>query len=545
MPDKIQVQKVICEGGLDTTENHLLLNEQAPGAATRLVNYEVAPSGGYRRINGYSKFDDDYYNIDDTNAEGKILGLCIYHAIDGTHEYFAARKQKSGATYKWYEYTSGVGWTAVTTGITHNTTSGGNTVNRIRHHQVNFGSSEVVCFVDGVNKAVLYDGTTWAEIDSAGTGADVANAGGANALDAPSLVTSYKNHLFVGRTSATKAIVAHSAPNATYDWTTANGAGQITTGFDVVQIKAFRDILYVFGEDSIKNITVDNTGAFVLNNTTGDIGCVAADSVQEVGGNLIFLANDGFRPIAGTDRIGDVEISLLSDTIRDSINNIIGTASLDVVNTFHGVVLRTKSQVRFFYGGETDNGIIGGVRYGRQQGATRWEFGQLYGFSPSVMTSAIVNGMEVVLHGDFNGNIYQQESGNSFDGGDILSIYAPPFLDQGYPDYRKTYEKMKIFLKPGGAGTMYINVKYDWQDSDMILPGQYELTIPTPPVVYGGFGVTYGGTGVVYGGGGRPVVYQNFQGSAYSIRPSFVTIGTDAPHIIQGFTLQFIPEGLL
>ena len=39
-PDEIQSNRVICEGGLDSSDNHILLSLNKPGAATRLINFE-------------------------------------------------------------------------------------------------------------------------------------------------------------------------------------------------------------------------------------------------------------------------------------------------------------------------------------------------------------------------------------------------------------------------------------------------------------------------------------------------------------------------
>ena len=58
MPDNIESYKVLCQGGLTTSENHLALAEQETGSATRLVNYEVSLYGGYRRVNGFAKYDN-------------------------------------------------------------------------------------------------------------------------------------------------------------------------------------------------------------------------------------------------------------------------------------------------------------------------------------------------------------------------------------------------------------------------------------------------------------------------------------------------------
>lgn len=543
----LQLQNVLCSGGLEATENHLLLSQQFPGAATRLINYEVSPSGGYKRILGYSKFHETYFNVDDAAAEGPILGLAIYKKDDGTIEYFAARKQQSGTTYKWYKFNSGSGWAAVTTGITHNTTAGGFTVNRIRHEKFNFGDNNTICFVDGVNKAVLYNGTSWIEIDSSATGADFANSGGPQALDTPNYVTVYENHLFLARGNGTgeTAIVAHSAPNAAYDWTAGNGAGQIFSysnvgvGFEINQIKPFRDKLYIFSETGLKAISV-NSSTFVINNVTNELGCIASDSVVELGGDLMFLSHDGFRKIGGTSKIGDVDLSPVSVPIRPLMNKIVSAYD---VSTIHNIVIRNKLQVRYFYGGsEVSKGIIGGIRFTTSGDAVR-EWGELYGITPSICTSAVVSGDELVIFGDNSGNIYTMEDGNSFNGDDIYSLYSPPYLDQGDPGIRKTYRKLKWFLRSEESFTGYTAVRYDWNDPFVQVPNDYSGSVGGISPVWDGIGVEWDGTGVIYDSLVKPIQELDIQGSAFSISPSFISLGTEAPHTIQGFIIIFNPEG--
>jgi hypothetical protein len=46
---------ISCKGGLNTNLNQLEMLAQ-PGLATKLLNFEVDPDGGYRRINGYTPF---------------------------------------------------------------------------------------------------------------------------------------------------------------------------------------------------------------------------------------------------------------------------------------------------------------------------------------------------------------------------------------------------------------------------------------------------------------------------------------------------------
>ena len=46
---------ISCKGGLNTNLNQLEMLAQ-PGLATKLINFEVDPDGGYRRVNGYTAF---------------------------------------------------------------------------------------------------------------------------------------------------------------------------------------------------------------------------------------------------------------------------------------------------------------------------------------------------------------------------------------------------------------------------------------------------------------------------------------------------------
>ena len=79
------------EGGLDLTSNTTQL-WQTPGAATKLQNFESSIYGGYRRINGHTRFGgDSATNPDGTTDE--ILGVLPYSdgviACQGTGIYFS------------------------------------------------------------------------------------------------------------------------------------------------------------------------------------------------------------------------------------------------------------------------------------------------------------------------------------------------------------------------------------------------------------------------------------------------------------------------
>jgi hypothetical protein len=82
---------VTCEGGLDLVgTTHSLF--RTPGVATTLENYESSIHGGYRRINGFSKFgsntpDNTSSNIEGIHSYAKGVVACqgsnIYYSADG------------------------------------------------------------------------------------------------------------------------------------------------------------------------------------------------------------------------------------------------------------------------------------------------------------------------------------------------------------------------------------------------------------------------------------------------------------------------------
>lgn len=552
MPDQIQSFKLICSGGLNSNENHLDLSDNSPGAATRLVNYEPSLFGGYRRIEGYDDYDSDYGEVTvdgQTTGQGKILGLAIFKddATNST-KIIAARQDAGGTNYSFYYYTAYIGWRKFTLdhSVTRPMTLNGLTVDKLRHATFNFGTGNHIIFVDGVNPAIVFNGVNWKEIKSTHAGGYHASnntAGGNQALNAPALVDVFENHVFLSGHEAARAAVAHSAPNDGYTWTTAAGAGQVAAGYDVVQIKPFRDDLFVFGTNSIKKINVDASNNFVLNQVTANVGCVSRDSVLEIGGDLVFLAPDGLRPCASTSRIGDVELETISKPIQATLVDLIANEDMTTLN---GVVIRSKSQIRYFIGDDSKAasdsiGIIGGLT--DSAGSISWEFGELLGIRASCCESGYVGTTEFVLHGDYDGKVYMQEQGTSFNGSDIVSIYATPYLDFGETEQRKIMRKINTFIRAEGPLEMLLSMTYDWGDGDISTPATYSQTSSGAPTRYGGRNIKYNTTNVLYGGSSKPIMTSDIQGSGFASQATFVTVGQTEPFSIQGMVFEFTSAG--
>lgn len=527
--ERLQTYKVICQGGLNSNQNYLDLSDNLPGSATTLLNFEPSLYGGYRRINGYEPLESTANEVDSTNAEGKILGLSIFGS-----DVITARKQQSGATYKFYKWVSGAAWSAYTTGLTLTSTG----IVRIRSDVFNLDGTDHIAFTDGVNKLTLFDGTNWVAVDSTATGADFSHAGGANALADPKYITEFKNHIFVSGDSTNPNIVAHSAPNADYDWTAASGSGQLNVGFVVKQIKPFRDELFVFGETKIKKIVVSGTD-FVVQDVANNTGLLASDSVVEINGDLLFLAPDGFRTIAATERIGDIELGVQSKNIQQDITKLITTSDLPSINA---VVIRQKSQVRFFFSDENldnykNHGVLGGLVGGPN--GVYWEWSLIKGIKTTCCTSGYIDSEEYILHGGYDGKVYRQEKGNSFDGENILCIYTTPYLDFGDPQIRKTLHKVAVFIRAEGKLQLSTALQFDWNHLNVTNPDNYLIEDDIQSVVYGT--AVYGTS--KFSTTASPLLMTNIEGSGFSNRITFSTNDTEESYSIQGIVYEYVVNG--
>jgi len=421
------------------------------------------------------------------------------------------------------------------------TTNANGTVYKIRAQKVVFGATSYMVFVDGVNPAMVFDGTTWYQLLSSNAGGS-GSPGGNQIIDAPSYVTLFKNTVFLSGDVNYSGLVVNSAPEDIFTWTAAAGGGQIVSGFTVNQIKPFRDTLYVFGEENIKKIVLDNTD-FVIQDVAQNIGCIASDSVIEINGDILFLAQDGIRTISGTDKIGDVNIASISKQVQRLVNEIQDTYDLRYLNS---VVIKKKSQFRYFTSNglitDTGVGIIGGLRLNGD--STSMEFSELRGIRTAVTCVGYLDGEETILHGDYDGTIYRQETGNTFDGEYVVSVFSTPFLTFGNPIQRKQLRKLQIFTKYSGYFYISTSLSFDWLDSRQLAPNPFDGTITTEGVLYDSSSALYDDASSIYPPEVEyPVIDINTEGSCKSVRYTFTTSSESYPHTIQGYIISFTPQG--
>ena len=430
--------------------------------------------------------------------------------------------------YSVWKYTS-TGWTTVVSNLSSVN------VDKLRHNTNSFTGTEAVIICDGANSPSKLSGSTFTVHP---TGGDY-NPTGA------SFTTDFKNHQFYAgfpTTGLGPNILLFSEPNDDDAFTNSGGSGNINIGFNITGLAKFRDALYIFGKTKIKKLTGSVKADYVLSEVTDNIGCIATDSIIELGGDVLFLASDGIRPIQGTARIGDVELETVSKPVQQLLQDLPNTHNLGNMTS---VVIRNKSQFRYFFPSTSTAaadtaGIIGGLRFADRR--VGWEFGELLGIRAFVATSGLINDVEVVLHGDLNGEIYQQESGSTFDSSDVVAVYATPFLYFDSTEKRKIFQHITLFSRPEGSSTINLGIAYDWDDPNVPDPTTYSLTTAGSLSRYTTTGSTFDAT-FTYDGSSSPVLESNIQGSGRAISLAITSTGTQAPYSIAGFSVTYQDAG--
>ena len=495
MADEAQLSPFVfaCQGGLVLDQSTFAMQ---PGMALELQNFEPDISGGYRRISGYAKWNSNIVPQTAASTE-PVLMVALFNS-----KVIAARGTKifeAGTTGSWSEIDTG-------------RTSAG----RYTFFRYNLAGTDFIIWADGANHATKYDGTTLTDINASGAPAN------------PKFVTGFKDHIFFAGMSSTPQQVTFTAPFTDNDFATSNGAGTIKVDSNITGLFPFRDSLFIFCEERIFKLTGSTSSDFAVQPVTREIGCLNNFTIQEFAGDIVFLGPDGLRTVAGTEKIGDVELGTISRPVQKRFQE------LTDVDEFTSVVIPDKTQYRIFFSNASTvrastEGIIC-VRRGEG-----YEFGDTLGIRASATDSTVVAGTSFILHGDFDGYVYRQEQGNDFDGNQIVGKYRSPDLTMGDAGIRKNFQRVIINYAPEAAVNADLFLRYDYEAPDVARPAAYPFDTSTVVAVYGS--ALYNTS--TYGGQTNPLVRQPVEGSGFAVALRVNDRGTSAPYSLKGFQLEF------
>ena len=555
-----------CEGGLVLNRSTFIMQ---PGQALELTNFEPDVGGGYKRILGFRKFVNQLIPETSISTEAVLLttqfndfvlaarGEKIFSsASTELSAKIASDTAMSGSGTITVDSTDGfsssgtlqinseiftyTGKTATTfTGVTRATSStsaaahavddvvseswtardtGRTNAKRYNFEKYNFDGTDKIIVVDQTNAPTIFNTSLSAS--------DVSESSVSGAKH----VVAFKDHMFYSGMASNPQKVVFSQPSDEDAFNTGSGAGDFSVDDTIVGLKVFRENLFIFCENRIFKLGGSSSSDFAVVPVTRNIGCINGFTILEFAGDLVFLGPDGLRTVAGTARIGDVELGTISANVqqlfRDNLTN---------ADAFVSLVIPDKTQYRIFFSkeGQAETSSIGATCVMKGQ---TFEFSQLKGIRPACADTIVDEGDVIVLHGGFDGFVYRQERGNTFDGTLISAKYRSPDLSMGDPGVRKHMQRVNVNYAPESTIDADLFVRYDYESNTSTRPAAYPLDSTNVAGIYGSS--IYGSA--VYGGPSQPIVRKAVEGSGFAVALRVEDGATaTAPYTLKGFQLEF------
>ena len=371
----------------------------------------------------------------------------------------------------------------------------------------------------GVGKAFEWDGTYFTELRS----------GLSDALDKPTRISEFSNHLFLFYSSGE---VTHSGIGDALSYTALSGAGAFTFGSEVTDIVTSASTsLVIFGRGRVSYITGYSSADFELKPIADDAGAIPW-TVQAAGAP-VYCDEAGIRRMDTTQAFGNWRMSTMTKLVDPFLSGK-RKAKISPVGALRN---RAKDQYKLFYADGT--GLT--VYMGRKAPETMpFEY-------PFIMSCCSVGGVgnddeELLFAGSSDGYVYQLDVGTSFDGAEIGAYILLPFNSVGSPLQRKRFHKATLEVDAGVGTTLALTAEYGYGAS-------YQ-----PSSLEQAFSVSGGGS--FWGAGVWNVMYWDApaQGLAEAHieglgRNCAIGILSDAtyedPHTLSSMTLNFTYRGLV
>lgn len=534
-------------GGLNLASNAQELLTK-PNEAIRLTNFECSKQGGYRRISGYTRHDtlalpnaDRVLGVKNYKGTIACRGSDIFHSFDETY-WLAINKDVSNVDEA----------TLVAAPLVPQDTEG-----RYMFTKFIWADKEYLFAVDGKGNPLVIS-----IVGDERTGATYRTKEivEGSALTGAKYCTMFKNQLilagfptdtsaFYYSSHATTDLISPEDDDKEIPQENFNGStsGSISVGEEITGLKMHREILYVFCVNSIWKVTGLETGSPVVQPVTRDIGCIDGFTIQEAGGDLIYLAPDGLRNLKNTERLNDIELGVLSRKVSKIIDPVIRQTDR---YEFYSTIIREKNQYRIWFIDRENvdaaqRGLIAAYTFDAQTNQFAWAFSEMEGLGVTCVDSDFHGVVERVLHGNQLGTLNEQEQGFTFDGDRIFYIFQSPYTDFGDVSLRKNIHKTNFLTAPEGDVQMGMELRYDFESSDVFQPDIYPMEVISIPAVFGDPSVTMGDPLVRFGARDIPdrSLFTEGSGKVVSFRIKSLQTIDDASFDLQSMQVELTGGG--
>lgn len=414
-------------GGLDLVNNP---NSVSPGRSILSINYDTPITGGYRSVRGHTLLGGG-----PPPGTGNILGLAVWNA-----GVYCVRQ--NGASAHLYKLVAGA-WSSVGSGLPN-----------ARHDFVagNFFSlaaSENLFMVAG-GKPWKYDGTTLSEIAAAPSGAKY--------------IEIHANHLFLGFEVGSVQWSALGNPD---NWDSANGAGELGVSDRVTSLaQVAGGVLVIGAQDSIKMMYGSSVANFEVKDFSSNAG-IAPYTMATIGTTPVFKSSTGLTSLLTVQAFADFQFGSWAQEIAPLF-------PLQDAEPVAAIALKNSNQYRLYLG--SGLGVVATFNGEKPVGISSTIF-------PEAVTMAATGDdsepeEDLSVFADDAGNVYQMDSGTSFNGAEIKTYLALGYNHFGGPSVRKRFRHLYLDVLADSSVDLLVLPSFNLGSS--LVPRHLVAEIATP-----------------------------------------------------------------
>lgn len=224
---------------------------------------------------------------------------------------------------------------------------------------------------------------------------------------------------------------------------------------NIVGLGAHNGFLYVFGRNNILVYANATSPAdMVLADSITGIGCIARDSIQNTGSDIIFLSATGLRSVLRTIQEKSAPLRDLSKNVRDEMMAIVQGEPVanikSVYNPFDGFYLISYPSVSQVYCFDTKAALPDGSAR-----VTVWE-----GIIPRSFTYTSDRKMLMGMSGYIGRYFGYQDNGNKY-----LLQYYTNHVDLGNPNITSIPKKVTVYVIGGNNQAVVVKWGYEFNEN--------------------------------------------------------------------------------
>lgn len=343
----------------------------------------------------------------------------------------------------------------------------------VTHNFYGAATSLRLYFANGVGTAFEWDGTTLAPIrtgiDTGSVFSYLLTAGGppdrvltaagdriivgSTAVDNPSYVDEFRNHLFLGYSVGA---LVFSGPGLPIDYRTISGAGTFAFGDAMTGMLSASTALVVFGRGLIEYVAGNSVDDFQKLTVTAAAGSVLR-SPQVFGESPIYLDDGGLRRLSSSAAYGDFK----TGTVTQLLEPLFKQKRLASVTPNTALVVTAKDQYRLYW--NDGSGVV--LYIGRKYPETL-PFKLPVTFFASCVGEVSSGLGDRLFAGGTDGYVYELDKGTSFDGAAIDTYLRLAFNNLKSATQNKVFHKFTADVLCEDDITVGVKFDIDYSRAD-------------------------------------------------------------------------------